>query len=91
MVETERKVLFAKFDEKGAKMKRFEFQASLGAGQVVCVPASIAAQIAHDQPFQVVVLVPEPDDDEAWRRLTTEEFAQGYGDSDAIYDALSAG
>lgn len=72
-------------------MKRFEFEALLDENQAVRVPASIAEQIAGDQPFHVVVLVPEPGDDESWRRLTTEEFAKGYGDSDAIYDTLSAG
>jgi hypothetical protein len=35
--------------------------------------------------------VSESTEDEAWQRLTTEQFFKGYAESDAIYDQLPGG
>ena len=38
----------------------------------------------------MLVLFSEPDTDSEWERLAAEDFGQGYVDTDAIYDELSA-
>jgi len=42
------------------------------------------------QTVRVLVLFSEPDADSAWEQLAAEDFGQGYVDTDAIYDELSA-
>ena len=53
--------------------------------------ADVAAQIHREQPVRVILLIPEPDEDQNWSYLTAEQFLKGYAESDAIYDSLSAG
>jgi hypothetical protein len=39
----------------------------------------------------MIILVPEPTDleeQEAWSRLTAEQFLAGYSEADAIYDRI---
>jgi hypothetical protein len=70
-------------------MKAIEFQSQLNADHSLSVPPSVAAGIPSLQPLRVLVLVPEANEDQQWEHLAALEFAQGYADSDAIYDKLS--
>jgi hypothetical protein len=72
-------------------MKALEFEAQLNPDQTLSVPQAVAAQIPQGERVRVLVLVSEPTEDEAWQRLTTEQFFKGYAESDAIYDQLPGG
>jgi hypothetical protein len=71
-------------------MKAVEFQTSINPDGTFTVPPEVAAQMPPQQEVRVIVLLPESSEEADWARLTTEEFARGYADSDAIYDNLSA-
>ena len=72
-------------------MKALEFRACLKPDCTLTVPPDVAAQIHREQPVRVILLIPEPDEDQNWSYLTAEQFLKGYAESDAIYDSLSAG
>lgn len=72
-------------------MTALEFQASLNADGTVKVPENIAAQLAANSSFRVLLLVPESsetpeEEDETWDRLTESELFRMYSESDSIYD-----
>ena len=71
-------------------MKAVEFQAQLNSDQTLTVPASVIGTIPMGQTVRVLVLFSEPDTDSEWERLAAEDFGQGYVDTDAICDELSA-
>jgi hypothetical protein len=71
-------------------MKALEFEAQLGPGQTLTVPQAVADQLPTGQTVRVLLLVPDSTEEQDWRRLTTEQFAKGYADSDAAYDNLPA-
>jgi hypothetical protein len=71
-------------------MKAVEFQTSIKSDRTITVPPEVAAQMPPDQEVRVIILFPDSGDDADWARLTTEEFARGYAESDAVYDQLSA-
>ena len=53
------------------------------------MPSDLAETLRPGQTVRVIVLVSEPEDeDAAWARLTEEEFLAGYAESDGIYDKL---
>jgi len=70
-------------------MKAVAFQSELGADGTLSVPVSVAEEIPRGRAVQVVVLVAEGADEQAWEQLAAMEFGMGYADSDAIYDHLS--
>ncbi len=72
-------------------MKTLEFDAKISPDSTLKVPGALATQIEADQPVHVVLLVPEPGEDQDWSRLTAEQFLKDYADSDAIYDDLPSG
>ena len=72
-------------------MKAIEFQAELQPNHTLSVPPDLAEGIPQGQPLRVLILIAESPEDQAWERLTAAEFGQGYADSDAVYDQLSAG
>ena len=72
-------------------MKQFEFETQLGPDATIRIPTQYVDRIAAGQPIRVVVLLPDADQDRAWADATAAQFLQGYADSDAIYDDLSAG
>jgi hypothetical protein len=72
-------------------MLAHEFEGTINADRTLAVPEEIAARIPPGQPVRVLVLIHEPTEEEEWRRLTTEQFLQGYAESDAIYDQLPTG
>jgi hypothetical protein len=71
-------------------MKAVAFQSELRIDGTLSVPANIVEKIPRGQPVQVVVLVAEGAEDQAWEQLAALEFGMGYADSDAIYDQLSS-
>lgn len=72
-------------------MKKFEFQTHVNDDETVNIPADIAAQIERNSPVRVVMLIPDQGEDQQWADFTSEQFLQGYADSDAIYDDVSTG
>jgi hypothetical protein len=71
-------------------MKAFEFQVEPPTDGVISLPPDIVGEVAAASNVKVIVLVQDAEDD-AWNKLTTEQFLRGYAPSDAIYDDLSAG
>jgi hypothetical protein len=69
-------------------MKALEFEAKLDPDASLKVPRDVAACIPKEEMLRVIVLMPEPQDDPEWRRLTREQFLRGYGQGDGVYDAL---
>jgi hypothetical protein len=69
-------------------LKALEFESKLDKDASLKVPDDLALQIPKEEPVRVIVLVPEGDDDEGWRRLTRDQLLQGYSESDSIYDAV---
>lgn len=75
--------------EGSSPVKAFEFQIEPPADGVIPLPPSIADEVAAASRVKVIVLL-NNDEEEAWQKLTTEQFFRGYAPSDAIYDDLSA-
>ncbi len=71
-------------------MNTLEFWASVNPDRTLTLPADIAAQIERDQHVRVILVIPGADD-QAWTRLTADQFLKGYAPGDAIYDDLPAG
>ena len=69
-------------------MRTFEFRAHLNSDDTLPVPAEVAAEVPADQPVRVLLLLPDSDEDREWGQLATEQFLEGYAESDAIYDEL---
>ena len=67
-------------------MVTLEFWARMTSDQTLIVPAEIAAQIRDEHAVRVVVIVPEASDEQAWSRLTADQFLRG---SDAVYGDVS--
>jgi hypothetical protein len=72
-------------------MKAFEFQTRIEPDGKLQVPPEVTAQVPKEQAVRVVLLVAEGDGDSEWADFTTGQFLNGYAESDAIYDRLSAG
>lgn len=70
-------------------MKAVAFQSVLRPDDTLSVPANVVQSIPRGQAVQVLVLVAEDAEDQAWEQLAAAEFGMGYADSDAIYDQLS--
>jgi hypothetical protein len=69
-------------------MPTWQFQTHLNPNQTVTVPPEVANQLARDATVQVVLMTGDSNEDADWQRLATEQFFQGYGPGDAIYDEL---
>ena len=69
-------------------MKALDFETKLGTDANLRVPEDIAVQIPKEEPVRVIVLLPESTEDDAWRKLTPEQFLRGYSESDSVYDAV---
>lgn len=72
-------------------MKAIEFQTQVYPDQTLTIPPHVVAQLSAQHDVRVRLLIPESHEDEAWERLSAEEFLQGYAEGDAIYDELPAG
>ena len=71
-------------------MKAVEFLTQLNPDRTLTVPSPLLGAIPLGQTVRVLVLFAEPDTDSDWEQLAAEDFGQGYPDTDAIYDDLSA-
>jgi len=70
-------------------MKAYEVPMKVMAEGRLQMPSDLAERLKPGQTVRVIILVSEPEDeDAAWARLTEEEFLAGYAESDAIYDKL---
>ncbi len=72
-------------------MASWQFQGELSSDQTLRVPAEIAESLSLGQKLFVVLATADQGEDADWRRLTLEQFLDGYGPGDAIYDELPAG
>ena len=73
-------------------MKAYEFQAKVMPDGKLDVPGALKEKLLHEPTVRVIVLINEPTDtyeQEAWSRLTAEQFFAGYSEADAIYNKLS--
>ena len=70
-------------------MKAYEVPTRVSEEGRLELPDEIVAQLPRQRALRLIVLAPEPEDDEdgdAWARLTAEQFLAGYSEADAIYD-----
>ena len=67
-------------------MKAFEFHAQPAADGSIQLPAEVASQVDPALGIKIV-LVPN-DEERAWTRFGTDQFAKGYSPSDNLYDDL---
>ncbi len=67
-----------------------EFWTSMNPDRTLAVPPEVVSRLGDAQAIRVILLIPDADHDEAWARLTAEQFVSGYADSDAIYDDPAA-
>ena len=55
------------------------------------LPWDLVSELPSGEYLRVIILVPDvvdPDRDATWDRITNEQFAAGYAESDAIHDAI---
>ena len=72
-------------------MKAYEIPVKVTPEGKVELPAALLASLPRNQTIRVIILVPEPADQEenaAWPRLTTDQFLAGYSETDSIYDRV---
>lgn len=72
-------------------MKAYELSVKVTSEGTLELPETLRTMLPRDQLIRVILLIPEPTDTEeqaAWTRLTAEQFFAGYGEADAIYDAM---
>ncbi len=67
-------------------MKTLDFEAEVSAEGTLKIPTHVAEQLKAHQAVHVILLTDDVDED--WNRIAAEQFVQGYGDSDAIYDNI---
>jgi hypothetical protein len=72
-------------------VKHFEFQTYVNDDATVTIPTEVISQIERNRPVRVIVVVQDSAEDQEWSELTATQFLQGYADTDAIYDDVSAG
>ena len=71
-------------------MKAYEMPVKVSAEGKLELPKSLSALLPREQVVRVIILVPEPTDEEEslWSRLTAEQFLAGYSEADSIYDKV---
>ena len=69
-------------------MKTVEFESHLTAEKTLPVPSEVAAELEPEQSIRVILVLPGNAEDRDWTKLTTEQFLQGYAETDALYDDL---
>ena len=55
------------------------------------LPSDLVSELPRGEYLRVIILVPDvvdPARDAMWNQMTTEQFAAGYAESDAIYDSV---
>jgi hypothetical protein len=72
-------------------MKAYEFPCKVTSEGRLELPEALTKLLPANQVVRVIVLLNEPterEDEEAWARLTAEQFLTGYSAADAVYDAI---
>ena len=76
-------------------MKAYEWTATVTREGKLKFPQETALVLPRECPLRVIVLVPEPTDNNplaseemAWSTLTAEQFLAGYDEADSIYDEI---
>jgi len=72
-------------------MGAWQFDTNLNPDHTLRVPPDVAAQLDPNVPVHVVLISGDADEEANWQRLAAEQFLQGYGPGDEIYDRLPAG
>ena len=69
-------------------MKAYEIPVKVTAEGKVELPDALLASLPRNQVVRVIILVPEPLDqeEEAWADLAAAQFLAGYSEADSIYD-----
>ena len=75
--------------QKHHAMNAYEFQVAVTPDRKLNIPDALFEKLKHTQTIRVIILINESaDEEQAWARLTAEQFLAGYSDADAIYDQL---
>ena len=72
-------------------MKAYEFTCKVTSKGKLELPEALTKFLPANQVVRVIVLLNEPtesEDEEAWTRLTAEQFFAGYSEADTVYDEL---
>jgi hypothetical protein len=72
-------------------MKAYEFPCKVTPEGGLELPEALTKLLSANQVVRVIILLNEPtesEDEEAWTRLTAEQFFAGYSAADAIYDEI---
>ena len=70
-------------------MRVYEFTATITPDGKVDIPVSVSELLLPGRPVRLIVLVSD-EDEQAWQRLTANQFLAGYNEADAIYDEIAA-
>jgi hypothetical protein len=69
-------------------MKAYETSMKITSEGKLELHPNITKLLPRNQMVRAIILIPEPSESEeaAWERLTVEQFFNGYGEADSIYD-----
>lgn len=70
-------------------MKAYEIPVELTEDGKIELPDALLASLPRHQIVRVIILVPEPSDQEedvAWSQVAAAQFLNGYSKTDSIYD-----
>jgi hypothetical protein len=69
-------------------MKAYETSMKITSEGKLELPPNITKLLPRNQMVRAIILIPEASESEeaAWERLTVEQFFNGYGEADSIYD-----
>jgi hypothetical protein len=68
-------------------MSSIEFETELRGDRTLILPPEVAERLPKSGRVMVVVLVPDDQDDQEWRRAAYEHFMKDDAPDDDIYDA----
>lgn len=69
-------------------MPIWQFDSHFNSDGSVIVPPDVAAQLQPDHAIRVIISTDQDPETVEWQQMTTEQFLQGYGPGDEIYDQL---
>lgn len=72
-------------------MPIWQFDSHLNPDGSVVIPPDVAAYLQPDDALHVVISTDQDKEVAEWRRVAAEQFLQGYGLGDDIYDQLPTG
>lgn len=72
-------------------MKAYELPVKVTPEGELELPETLRTLLPRDQVIRLIILIPEPSgskEQDAWARLTAEQFLEGYSEADSIYDTI---